>query len=375
MKRIVSFLIVAIVSLLIFLDKPKAYVRVESDVEFFNPKETSIIVNGQFNWGEGSQVLKNGPWIYSPGQYFAVGGVSGDNLIVDADYYFGVRGLPFTDSAMNNYLNNPRNTLTSSNLRCGIGAYGVGYDGTYLPQVTNFEVTFEEASNYSGNYILYHIRFTYNQRIKEVTSSNTNVWCFFQRNPRDGLFLQPSSPNGGAAFYYYSYTRSLKYAVTSDPNTKLLTELTNQNQVLIDQTKDLINNTFQLINKIDDLKDSITDDSAPDISDFGDVSGWLPPGPVDSIITLPLNALNSVSSSLNSKCTKLSLHLPFIDKELELMCGTEFYSSISGLSLFLNALFTILGGITLYRYFVYLYNWIDRIVSMEDKDKEKWGAT
>lgn len=127
-------------------------------------------------------------------------------------------------------------------------------------------------------------------------------------------------------------------------------------------------------NKLDDLNNSIKDETPPDTSEFGDVSGWLPAGPVDSILTLPLNVLNSISNSLNSNCNSVNLPLPFIDKELSLMCGTEFYKNISGLSMFLNTLFTILGGITLYKYFVYLYNWIDRIVSLKEKD-EKWGAT
>jgi len=361
MKKI--FLITTIfVSIFIFIENPKAYVRVESDVEFFNPQESSAIVNGQFNWGTGTQVLKSGPWIYSPGQYFAVGGVQGDNLIVDADYYFGVRGLPYTDATMNNYLNNARNTVTSSNLRCGIGAYGSGYDSTYLPQVTNFEVTFEEANNSTGNYILYHIKFTYNQRIKEVTANNTNVWCYFQRNPSDGLFLQPSSPNGGGAFYYFSYTRSLKYAVTNDPNTKLLTELTNQNQVLIDQTKDLINNTFQTIDKLDDLNNNIKDDDIDTSSSnsFFDSFDDKDHGGLSSIITAPLSAFNKITAT----CKPISMKV--LDKEITLPCGDTLFWNKPSVKSFRVIWNLLLGGPILYFLLIKLFRVIEGLKNPDD---------
>lgn len=243
MKKFFVFL-VFFISSLVFIIRPEAYVRVESDVHFFNPFETDIIIDNNFNWGTGTQIDYSSPWIYSAGEYFSAGGVSGDNLIVDADYYFGVRGLPYTDSSFGNYLNSTRNTLVSSNLKCGIGDYGTGYDSTYLPEVTNFNVSYETDSNSTGNYILYHITFTYNQRIKSVTKSNSNIWCFFQRNPDTGLFIQPVSPLGASSFYYYGYTNSLKYAVTSDPNTILLTEITNQNNITN--------------NKIDSINSNIT---------------------------------------------------------------------------------------------------------------------
>lgn len=149
--------------------------------------------------------------------------------------------------------------------------------------------------------------------------------------------------------------------------------INNQIQNTLDIMNNQNKNQQQTNEKLDNINNSITDDTPPDTSEFGDVAGWLPSGPVDSIITLPLNALNSISNSLNGNCSTINLPLPFIDSTLPLTCGTDFYSQVSGLSLFLNSLFTILGGITLYKYFVYLYNWVDRIVSLKEDD-EKWGA-
>lgn len=158
-----------------------------------------------------------------------------------------------------------------------------------------------------------------------------------------------------------------------DDDSALLGGIQNAINANLEQTINLINNSSKTNEKLDNINNSLTDDTPPDTSEFGDVSGWLPSGPVDSIITLPLNALNSISNSLNGNCSTINLPLPFIDSTLPLTCGTDFYSQVSGLSLFLNSLFTILGGITLYKYFVYLYNWVDRIVSLKEDD-EKWGA-
>lgn len=188
-----------------------------------------------------------------------------------------------------------------------------------------------------------------------------------------GILLQvfKKSNNIQDALYMdrFKYEGAAIYQVSNSDNAinTIIDILGSQNQTIIDQNN-------QTNNKLDDLNNNITDETLPDTSEFGDVAGWLPAGPVDSILTLPLNVLNSISNSLNSNCSSVNLPLPFIKKELSLMCGTEFYKNISGLNIFLNTLFTILGGITLYKYFVYLYNWIDRIASLKEKD-EKWGAT
>lgn len=126
--------------------------------------------------------------------------------------------------------------------------------------------------------------------------------------------------------------------------------------------------------KLDDLNSKLTDTSAPDTSGFGNVSGWLPAGPVDSILTLPLKVMNTISGVLSGSCSLISLPLPFIDSNLDLPCGDTFYDGVTGLSVFLNTLGLIVGGYLLYCYLIYLYNWVDKKVSMVENDREKWGV-
>lgn len=130
----------------------------------------------------------------------------------------------------------------------------------------------------------------------------------------------------------------------------------------------------QTNDKLDDLNNKLTDTSAPDTSGFGNVSGWLPAGPVDSILTLPLKVMNTISGVLSGSCSSISLPLPFIDSNLDLPCGDTFYDGVTGLSVFLNTLGLIVGGYLLYCYLIYLYNWVDKKVSMVENDREKWGV-
>lgn len=260
------------------------------------------------------------------------------------------------------------------------------YSKIYLKIAICTSSDFQDYSNVKGVYNFYrqktpfvcdiygrgdigHVNFLY----LSLTAGNKHSYIF-----NGSIILDTNAPYYMSFMYYQFSNVAFQYDNVTD--TTLLEEINQnlknyqQNQSEFSNKLDDLNNTQQETNnKLDDLNKNLTDTTSPDTSEFEDVAGWLPPGPVDSILTLPLNVLNSISSALNGKCTSIQAPLPFIEKKLEIMCGTEFYSSVSGLSLFLNTLFTILGGVTLYKYFVYLYNWIDNIVSLKERD-EKWGA-
>lgn len=222
----------------------------------------------------------------------------------------------------------------------------------------------------------------YSDSPNNMTVKNTYKECTYSNNKTKGytysIIVMFNTWNGVQSNGSY-YGTSSKIYFTSDNSSTVSIQLIDitvldENQLqIIDGLDTLDKNQQETNEKLDNINNSITDETPPNTSEFGNVAGWLPAGPVDSIITLPLNVLNSISNALNGKCSTINLPLPFIDSTLPLTCGTEFYSQVSGLSLFLNTLFTILGGITLYKYFIYLYNWIDKIVSLKEQD-EKWGA-
>lgn len=127
-----------------------------------------------------------------------------------------------------------------------------------------------------------------------------------------------------------------------------------------------------ILAKIKELISGLFDTSGPDTDSLNGMAGWLPPGPVDSILNLPLTFLNNLTISVSSSCSPVSLPLPFVDKSFDLPCFNSIINSINGA----NNLWILIGTITsvliLYYYLKNLYKWIDNKLSMnEDTD---WGG-
>lgn len=127
-----------------------------------------------------------------------------------------------------------------------------------------------------------------------------------------------------------------------------------------------------ILGKLKEIFNGIFDTSGPDTDSLSGMAGWLPPGPVDSILNLPLTFLNNLTTSVGSSCTPVFLPLPFVNKSFELPCFNSIINAINGA----NALWVLIGTITsvliLYYYLKNLYKWIDNKLSMnEDTD---WGG-
>ncbi len=270
------------------------------------------------------------------------------------DVTFYIDGKEITDSFQ--YINFDINT---TGLDTTVNLMGIDTAGTYY-------VRLEFCSRSWDNYIFDNKDFNYTitNEVCELNSTTTGL-----KRILDIKFVTWNGITPGYISTYGISSKLVPHNAKSDRFAFKMLNFTVFNSSEYNQVKE----QDKTNEKLDNINNSITDETPPDTSEFGNVAGWLPAGPVDSIITLPLNVLNSISNALNGKCSTINLPLPFIDSTLPLTCGTEFYSQVSGLSLFLNTLFTVLGGVTLYKYFVYLYNWVDKIVSLKEND-EKWGA-
>ncbi len=166
---------------------------------------------------------------------------------------------------------------------------------------------------------------------------------------------------------YYSTTSnsSIKQSVDS-----LLTQEKQQSEKLyeIEQKQDETNQ------KIDEVKDTITDDTPPDMGSLDNSAGWLPPGPVDSIINLPLTLFQSILNALTTSCEPIHLTLPFVNYDFDLPCVSSLYSKISGLSLWMNTIGGIASAFILYNYFLKLYKWVDDTLSFRENNWQDWGG-
>lgn len=127
--------------------------------------------------------------------------------------------------------------------------------------------------------------------------------------------------------------------------------------------------------KLDAITSTLTDESSPDLDILGDTSTWLPPGPVDSIIMLPLNLINTIVSKFESACTPVQLPIPFLDNQfITLPCINTLYEQINGFSTLFNLIGVIGSVYLLYNYFVRFYKWVDDTLTLRENTWQDWGG-
>lgn len=126
--------------------------------------------------------------------------------------------------------------------------------------------------------------------------------------------------------------------------------------------------------KLDGIQDSINDSSSPDTSGLENSAGWLPAGPLDSILNLPLTMLNSLTNSLGKTCTPLNLKLPYVNKDIQIPCLSSIFAQITGVNGLWTWVGTIASVLILYNYLLNLYAWVDRVLTLRAEFDEAMGA-
>lgn len=223
-----------------------------------------------------------------------------------------------------NYLSQPISRSTSNSCTVN-GVTGSTYDFTYVVSISLVEEYGTGAGFYANSYL--------------------TLWA--------GGYM-PSQ----------TYISILSLSLT-DYDDRLLQEI---------QTNQKLDDVNQSIN---DVNDSLTSTESPDMEGLGNTAGWLPAGPVDSILNLPLAMLNSLLDSLSSTCQPVTLPLPFVNKNLELPCINSIYAKIGDLSVWVNSIGIIISALILYRYLLSLYHWVDDTLSFRENnwnDTEQWGG-
>lgn len=129
-----------------------------------------------------------------------------------------------------------------------------------------------------------------------------------------------------------------------------------------------------IFGKLKDLFNWLTNDDEADVSSAGDVAGWLPPGPIDSIINLPLTMLNNINSSLNKTCSPLEVNLPYVNNSVEIPCLNTIFNQITGLTNFWTWVGLISSVLILYRYLIELYKYYDRLTTLQANFISDWGG-
>lgn len=371
-----KYFIIALATFSLFLGNAKAYIRIDSNVGIGNPKQYDIRnYEKEWDWNSGATFSSRDPWLYSISDFSYLGGANGSYLNVNADYYFGIR-TETSDSDVSSYLNSDLNTLKSSNLRCGVGDYLLNYDSSFSPEIKNFNVNLvvNNSVNYVGSrQLLYHVTFSYSQQIKEINKNSTNVWCSFVREPSNGLFAQPVVESSNELRYYY-FVNNMSYSVTKDKVVSAINDLQKEQQKTNDKLDDLNTKQDKTNQELKDINDFISDDTEADVdvSSLATVTGLLPAGPVDSLLTIPLKFLSVLSSSFSGSCTPVTMNWVF-DSQLTLPCFSDsFYNDVP--SAIMTFLSIVPCAFILITYFKHLYKKVDRAVSMNTTADDEWGV-
>ena len=129
-----------------------------------------------------------------------------------------------------------------------------------------------------------------------------------------------------------------------------------------------------IFGKLKDLFNWLTNKDDADVSSAGNVAGWLPPGPLDSLINLPLTMLTNINSSLKKTCSPLEVNLPYVNKTVEIPCLNTIFNQITGLNSFWTWVGLIGSVLILYRYLINLYNYYDKLTDLKANFISDWGS-
>ncbi len=186
---------------------------------------------------------------------------------------------------------------------------------------------------------------------------------------------------GNSCFIDYHYASSsskleyanIKFIVTMpSEETKLIPKL-NVNHCPNDSPVSITYDSNSTIDTIDSIIKKTFEDTGLDLSGLLNMPDLIDRGPIDSILTLPLNVLQTLTNTLSgSVCTPLTIKLPFVNKNMSIPCINTIYEEIKATTFF-ERVGSIASTIILINYFIFLYGWFEKVIRMEPMNIECWG--
>lgn len=222
------------------------------------------------------------------------------------------------------------------------------------------------------------------------TNPSSGIWRMYNYDTSDitvynadvTISLQDSNSNIKIYKIDYSFTskftddvKVVTFAFGENFNGDSTTGTLQFTYFMVDATNEEIVDAVKETNKkLDELNKNITSSDVPNKNELStklDTTGWLKPGPVDSIINMPLNLINNLLSSLNNNtCSQLVIDIPYLkNKQLIIPCISTLYEKMGFSSLF-NSIGAIASAFILFRYLVGFYKWVDDTLSFREQN---WG--
>lgn len=139
----------------------------------------------------------------------------------------------------------------------------------------------------------------------------------------------------------------------------------------------IINQNQTIINQNDQMYDYLTDNTPPsaDTSALGNSAGWLPAGPVDSILTLPITFAQGIVGVFTGThtCTPITLPINLFDYDLVIPCMSPYFD-LAYINILWNAVGTIISAFIVYNTLKWLYKFVDDTLTLRENDSGLWGG-
>lgn len=301
-------------------------------------------------------------------------------------WYASGESTTYTDS---NYIEIPSTSITGVGMlpkyiyaiSCATGALDLNTISVTNGDLSNYGSVIGgtcTVNGYTGNYYLnrWEIkqwRYTTGVLSDTVYSvmwtiniTNTASYNIFTRY--ESIFLSNELINDFSNEYLLRILIEQNSSLRSSVNS--LQSSTNETNNKLDETNEQLGQTNE---QLGEMNDNITSTEGPtNIGALDNSAGWLPAGPVDSILNLPLSLLNSLLTAVSSTCQPLDITFPFVDFSYQLPCISSIYAKINGLNAIIDLIGYTVGVLILYYYFKHLYKWIDNKITMQNDND--WGG-
>ena len=271
--------------------------------------------------------------------------------------------------ASTNFVDSGNISLSGTANDFTISATGGGIVRAYYLTDINFSTLYRYmSSNYVDNSILLAITNSNNYSSwSDYANDRTIINWNMNNNSQSlsnyqGKYLWVQLRGSVAQEYYSVNYKDLVFSKNIVSNYEAYGEEICSNK--IDETND----------KLDGIQGALTDSSAPNTSGLENSAGWLPAGPLDSILNLPLTMLNSLTNSLGKTCSPLNLTLPYVNKQIQIPCLSAIFAQITGVNGLWTWVGTIASVLILYNYLLNLYAWVDRVLTLRAEFDEAMGA-
>lgn len=181
---------------------------------------------------------------------------------------------------------------------------------------------------------------------------------------------------GSLDYAFYDNPSDNPDLVYFEQNPMTINWSTNINDALL-QTQ--INQNTTIINNQNEIKDWLTDDTAPnvDTSSLSGASGWLPAGPIDSVLTLPITLAQNVVNIFTGQNTCRPIVLPFeflgAGTSLSIPCLSG-YLADAGANIIWNTVGLVISAFMYYYTLRWLYKFVDDTLTLRENNSTMWGG-